>query len=1028
MDKTELIITDSYFDIFRCLQNRLNNKVAGIGKENNLIFCEEKISLMAERTVAEISGGSFNTKVYSFGKYLKSKKTQEKMLSKEGSAMAVKKILSETNLSCFSESRVSLAPSVSDLIMLFKSSKVSVADVENAVKVKDGLLKNKLSDVKVLYEKYEEFLKSSSYEDQSSYLSYLPKIIEEDEEIKNSNVILLGFTSWTRQARDVVLSLLKNAKSVCAILTSGNNKEIFLSETVDVFKLICDKEKIKYSVKEEKSDYNEESKIILDNLFLINGEKPKKADTDKIFYFSALNQRSEIERVAETIKETVLKKGARYKDFTVAVPDDISYRQTIQSVFNELEIPFFYDVKAKITTHPIVRLIVGFYNLKRKNLSRDNVIEIIKNPLVFSDKAFTDELVEYLIRFNINYKKFETPFTFGDKDKFEDARKRIMEIYRTNNVFDLFTLLNVEDKLKESAQKLEDFKCERESAVEKQVYSSVMDLLNEEFTILKDVSLTYQEKRDVFVSGINALEISIIPQYNDAVFIGGYKETAIRKAEYLFTVGLNSSVPTVSEDVALLSDGEIKQLSDIEMIIEPRIRVINKRAKENFALSLTAFNKCLVLSFAEYNVAGEKQTESEAIADIKDIFNLKTLSFNNKYLTKRQGIRTFTKNVGRLVVGKSAYETELGAFYSLYGEEIDKILAFSRQEFSLYKKTGDGLLRGNVSPTLIENFYKCPYYAFCNNILGVKETEKSDVDFFSIGNVVHKIFEQFIYKGYIEKGDVLDGEEKADNLISEIIIEVLKDEKYSRFIADAREGETIQKAVSDAKLFCKKFYFGLKKSKFKPKYTEYKFGEDGDSNLKILDGRIGIKGRIDRIDEYGDYVKIIDYKTGGISGSVKDLFDGTKIQLFLYGKVFEGKKDVAGVYYQKVEDAYKGESEKDKLIAGRTLDDDNVITALDEDFNINQKSQLINASIVKGKKYNFLSADKMSAMIEYAYKICEQGASDLDGGFITPSPIKGQCDNCPYLALCRDNVSEREIGKVTDDTINDAIRGNGNGN
>ena len=1029
MNTSKLIITNSYYNIFNCLKRQLGDKIGGIGNEQNLIFCEEKISLMAERTEKKKKKGSFNTKVFSFGKYLKSKKTCQKMLSKEGSSMAVKKILSENTLSCFHKSQISLAPSVSDLIMLFKSSKVSVEDLENAVQVKKGQLKNKLSDIKLLYEKYEEFLKSSLYEDQSSYLSYLPQIIEEDEEIKNSNVILLGFTSWTRQARDVVASLLRNAKSVCAILTAGDNKEVFLSETVDVYKLICDKEKIAVDIEREESDYNEESKEILNNLFLPNVERTEKLKTDRIFCFSTINQRKEIERIAETIKETVLKKGARYKDFTVAVPDDVSYQNSIRVVFNELEIPFFYDIKAKITAHPIVRLIVDFYNLKIKNLSKDNVISIIKNPLVFGDKAFSDEFIEYIVKYNLKYKKIEEPFSVGDKDKFEEARKKIIDIYNQKSVFDLLSFLNVEEQLKASEQKLKDFGKEKESAIESQVFSSVLDILNEQFTILKDVSLSDREKRDIFISGINTLEISIIPQYNDAVFIGGYKETAIRKADYLFMVGLNSSVPTVSEDVALLSDVEIKELSDIQMIIEPRIRVINKRAKENFALALTAFDKYLILSFSEYNAKGEKQVESEAVKTIQNIYKTQTLSFNNKYLTKRQGIREFSKSVGKFVSGRAEKEKELSAFYSLYPEEIESILAFSNQQFNLYNKdnkVGDGLLSGSVSPTLIESFYKCPYYAFCNNILSIKETEKSDVDVMSIGNVVHAIFEGFIKEGYIENGDILDSDDKADSLIEKIISGVMQDERYLRFLLDARESETINKALSDARVFCKRFYSGLKKTKFKPKYTEYNFNDNGDG-LKILDGRINVNGRIDRVDEYGDYVKIVDYKTGNIDGAAKELFNGTKMQLFLYGKAFEGKKEVAGVYYQKVDDAFRGEDNKEKLMAGRTLDEDEILNALDEDFAVNKKSTLINASIVRGRS-NLLSKENMSSMTEYAYKMLEQGAKELDEGFIIPSPVKGQCENCPYLALCSENVSEREVGTVDDKTIDEAIRGTNDGN
>ena len=69
----KLITTDSYFQIFPILQS-LTEKTARSITERNLIFCEAKVSLMVERFLTEKTGGTFNTDVYSFGKFLRAKK------------------------------------------------------------------------------------------------------------------------------------------------------------------------------------------------------------------------------------------------------------------------------------------------------------------------------------------------------------------------------------------------------------------------------------------------------------------------------------------------------------------------------------------------------------------------------------------------------------------------------------------------------------------------------------------------------------------------------------------------------------------------------------------------------------------------------------------------------------------------------------------------------------------------------------------------------------------------------------------
>ena len=49
--KATLIITNSYFNVFKVLTDKLNGKTNDL-ENKNLVFCEEKFSLMAERIIA----------------------------------------------------------------------------------------------------------------------------------------------------------------------------------------------------------------------------------------------------------------------------------------------------------------------------------------------------------------------------------------------------------------------------------------------------------------------------------------------------------------------------------------------------------------------------------------------------------------------------------------------------------------------------------------------------------------------------------------------------------------------------------------------------------------------------------------------------------------------------------------------------------------------------------------------------------------------------------------------------------------
>ena len=79
-NRVKLIITDSYFNIFQILTENLKKNANSLDARN-LVFCEEKFSLMAERTICSAVGGTFNTDVFSFGNFLRRKKQLNQVLS-----------------------------------------------------------------------------------------------------------------------------------------------------------------------------------------------------------------------------------------------------------------------------------------------------------------------------------------------------------------------------------------------------------------------------------------------------------------------------------------------------------------------------------------------------------------------------------------------------------------------------------------------------------------------------------------------------------------------------------------------------------------------------------------------------------------------------------------------------------------------------------------------------------------------------------------------------------------------------------
>ena len=96
-----------------------NNEAKGV---KTVVFCEDRLTLAAERTVCAAVGGTFSTSVYTFARFLSTENGKpERVLSGQGSAMAVRKIIEENkqNLKLFKKlSTAAAAKTVYDTIAL----------------------------------------------------------------------------------------------------------------------------------------------------------------------------------------------------------------------------------------------------------------------------------------------------------------------------------------------------------------------------------------------------------------------------------------------------------------------------------------------------------------------------------------------------------------------------------------------------------------------------------------------------------------------------------------------------------------------------------------------------------------------------------------------------------------------------------------------------------------------------------------------------------------------------------------------
>lgn len=1022
----KILKTDSYYNMFSVLAEDLV-KQGRKTEDKILIFCEDKISLMTEKTVCDKLGGTFNIGVYSFAGYLAKKKGEQTVLSKEGSAMVIKKILASLPLKLFHSGKANLAPSLYELIIQLKSAKVKPCDIKFAAENASGSLQNKLYDIGEVFEAYENFLEENGFEDQNSVLKYLPEIIRQDPDLTNARVYIFGYSSFTAQMREIIEILIKRTKEAVAILPYGKNEFVFLNECCTAIASIAEKLNVPYEENFIPTNYSVVSKKLIDELFSPLSINETKVKGEQVALTVFPNTYAEIERIGEEIKEKVLQ-GYRYKDFKIALPQEQGYREEIHKIFSLMDIPYFLDDKRRGDNNPVITLVLSYAEVFRKNSERGVLSEFYKNPLVCEDKNFTDRFENYILSRNVNYGKIKMPFTEEDGEEvkeFENFRRKIVSVFDEFNVEKMLETFSVKEKTEEFVKKLAEEGEREESAVTAQIYAYAEKLLKETALLEKGERFSPTEFKSIFKSGVEALEISIIPQYNDAVFVGDYKEVALSNAEFLFAVGLTSDVPAVQEDIALLSDEDIDALSSLKVLVEPKIQVVNKRLKERTVLALASFNKKLYLSFPSSDYSGNKNIKSEIFDYAENAFDAEKLSATNGYRSVKQGLRNFARDCGLFSECLIDDFRLPSAYYRASGEKkADKVLSYSDKEMNFNLVNSTVLVKDVTSPTAIEDYQKCPYKYFIEKGLKVREREKGEMNGLSVGNIMHEIFCAFV-----KRLPEINKDEEVNRIFKEEASKIIEKKQYKVFGEDPIERAKLYSTLKECEKFCRHTYEWSCNSDFKTQKngTEVKFGGDGTPPnvypaVSLSGGKVKISGTIDRIDEYKDYCRIIDYKTGSVSDENSYLYTGTKLQLYLYASAVKDKK-IAGVYYMPIKDEYTSAEKKEQTLAiGKTLASEEILFAQDKNLKESSQSAYIPVTKSGAEEKGTASEEIIRAFIDYAVKVSERATENMESGFIAPTPYDKVCNYCAYKSMCGMCFDSRKCNSVKDEEIASAVQ------
>ena len=237
---------------------------------------------------------------------------------------------------------------------------------------------------------------------------------------------------------------------------------------------------------------------------------------------------------------------------------------------------------------------------------------------------------------------------------------------------------------------------------------------------------------------------------------------------------------------------------------------------------------------------------------------------------------------------------------------------------------------------------------------------------------------------------------------------LLESPRYAAF-ADTKSGAyAAERLLAECAEIAAAAYRQLKGSAFRVKENE--------GTIRLPD--LHMKGRIDRVDEAEDYVRVIDYKTGHFDPAPAAYYTGRSLQLELYLLAAADGKKPAGAFYFPAEDKFTAPEDAKFRMQGFFNRSERVRALMD--VNPEGESAFFESNSRRG-----MDEDIFTDFLSYARLVAARAEEEMAGGNVRPSPYEGACDYCAFRGACGFVGAPRKETGVTCEGIAAVARAKG---
>ena len=815
---------------------------------------------------------------------------------------------------------------------------------EAADQVQKEDLKQKLSDLRLIFETYQTLIEEQNSDAEDNLALACPKIA--GCSLRGGTLYISQFRSFTPHEYLAIGELMKKM-DVCISLCTDTLAESggIFDPVAGTYRQLCDTARaagveIGKSValtQEVKFSKKPALRHLKDQFFSIPAQA-YQGGQDAVHILTPRNYYQEAELTARLILNLCRTEGYRYRDFLILARDTQNYNRILPAVFGQNGINVFLDSRRSIRLSPLVRTLCAVLEILAYGFSYERVMTILRCGIAGSSltREEVDIFENYLLATDPSHQMWNADrWDYNPRQRYDleqinllrdTVLKPIREIGKSltglktgGQICDALTKwmdqAGLADSIKRRCNYFAQNRMPELSEEYRQVWNAVLAVLAELRGLLGSDFMTYQKFYELFASACGGVEVGLAPQTMDRVIFSEIDRFRSSDAKVVIVLGMTEGVfPKGYTSEGLISENERDELAGLGFPMSPSLNAIMREEQLIIYNVLTAASEKVYLSAPLADKSGKALVPSSIIRKVREELFPSMVPYHPDE----------DQSLSALLEGKSSVFQALAAELAPCGGRPERLAPWWSQIYRFYATDAEyagrldtltSAIRNagrpeRITPETVQNVYgetlalsatklekynSCAFKFFLEYGLVARERDKAGFDSRGTGSVLHSVlcryFEQakeenWDYAGITKEKcmEVIGGlvESEARTRETELLYE---SSYYYRYMVMRMKGIAAATAWDIVGFY--------KSSSFSPYGYELKIGSTPDAAIPPVEirGREGeliatVDGFIDRADcasiHGQNYISIVDYKSSAHDMDETLSAAGVQIQPLFY--------------------------------------------------------------------------------------------------------------------------------------------------